>query len=81
MHFEASGWAEYTVEDFAASMDATEKQRADFAKLRTKIIEPAVNELSMKDGWIIEWIPIKAGRRVAKVRFTFRRNPQGCLAL
>jgi plasmid replication initiation protein len=67
--------AEYTVEDFAISMDATEKQRADFAKLRTKIIEPAVKELTEKDGWLIEWVPLKTGRKVTAVRFTFQRRP------
>lgn len=34
------------MKDFGASMDATEKQRADFSKLRTKMIEPAVKDLS-----------------------------------
>jgi plasmid replication initiation protein len=76
MRFESTGWAEYTIEDFAASMDATEKQAADFAKIRTKIIEPAVKELTEKDGWIIQWRPIKAGRKVKAVRFEFMRDPQ-----
>jgi plasmid replication initiation protein len=76
MRFESTGWAEYTIEDFCASMEATGKQAADFAKVRTKIIEPAVKELTEKDGWLIQWMPIKAGRRVRAVRFTFMRNPQ-----
>ncbi|EIT3284906.1 replication initiation protein [Salmonella enterica] len=79
LRFEKKGWAEYTVEDFALSMDATPKQRENFAKIRTKIIEPAVKELNDKDGWIITWKPIKAGRKVAKVRFEFKRDPQGRL--
>ncbi len=79
MRFEQNGWAEYTIEDFCASMDATEKQRENFAKVRTKIIEPAVKELVEKDGWLIEWKPVKAGRKVAKVRFEFKRDPQGRL--
>ncbi|MFM0053765.1 replication initiation protein [Caballeronia grimmiae] len=77
--FQSTGWAEYDIEDFATAMDATEKQRADFAKLRTKIIEPARKELEEKDGWIINWEPIKAGRKVKALRFTFERNPQGRL--
>ena len=77
--FEGTGWAEYTIEDFAAAMDASEKQRADFAAIRRKIIEPAVKELADKDGWLIHWRPIKAGRKVAAVRFEFRRDPQGRL--
>jgi hypothetical protein len=76
MRFKSTGKAEYTVEDFAASMDATEKQRADFAALRRKMIEPAVKELTEKDGWLIQWEPIKAGRKVKSVRFTFMRHPQ-----
>ena len=79
--FESSGWAEYDIHDFAISMDATEKQQADFAAIRRKIIEPAVKELNEKDGWIIQWEPIKAGRKVKALRFTFQRDPQGRLAI
>lgn len=76
MRFESTGWAEYTIEDFCASMDATAKQAADFSKVRTKIIEPAVKELQEKDGWLIQWQPVKAGRKVKALRFTFMRDPQ-----
>ena len=76
LRFASTGWAEYTVEDFCTSMDATEKQKQNFAKVRTQIIEPAIKELTEKDGWIIDWQPIKAGRRVAKLRFTFKRDQQ-----
>jgi len=79
MRFETTGWAEYTIEDFCTSMDATEKQRADFAAIRRKIIEPAVKELQEKDGWLIAWKAVKAGRKVSKLRFDFRRDPQGRL--
>ncbi len=79
--FQSTGWAEYTIEDFCASMEATEKQAADFAAVRRKIIEPAVKELQKKDGWLIQWQPIKAGRKVKALRFTFMRDPQGQLPL
>ena len=79
--FESTGWAQYTIEDFCVSMDASEKQRSDFAKIRTKIIEPAVRELREKDGWLIDWQPIKKGRKVAGVRFDFKRDPQTRLEL
>lgn len=81
MRFESTGWAEYTIEDFCASMDATAKQAANFANIRRKIIEPAVKELTEKDGWLIQWRPIKAGRKVKAVRFDFMRDPQGRLPL
>ena len=79
MRFESTGWAEYSIEDFATSMDATPKQRENFAAIRRKMIEPAVRELREKDGWVIEWQPIKRGRKVAAVRFDFKRDPQGRL--
>lgn len=79
--FASTGRAEYTIEDFAMSMEATDKQRENFAAIRRKIIEPAVKELQEKDGWVIDWKPIKDGRKVAKLAFTFSRNPQGSLDL
>jgi plasmid replication initiation protein len=77
--FQSTGVADYTIEDFCQAMDAPEKHLLNFAKVREKIIEPAVKELTQKDGWIIQWEAIKAGRKVAKLRFRFARNPQQSL--
>lgn len=79
--FEGTGWLEITIEDFAQSMDATEKQQENFANIRRKIIEPAVKELTTKDGWLIQWRPIKAGRKVSGLRFDFKRDEQLSLTL
>ncbi len=79
--FKSSGEAEYTIEDFRKSMDATEKQAKDFASIRRRMIEPAVKELREKDGWLIEWRPILGGRRVKAVHFSFERDPQLSLSL
>ena len=76
--FEGTGWAEYTIEDFTTAMDAP-PSLSDFGQVKRRIIDPAVKELSDKDGWLIQWRPIKAGRKVAAVRFEFRRDPQGRL--
>ena len=73
------GRATFKIDEFATAMEATEKQRADFAAIRRKLIEPAVKELIEKDGWLIEWDPIKTGRKVTGVAFVFRRNPQQSL--
>lgn len=71
MCFKSNGWAEYSVEDFSTSMDAPEKHKKDFGKLRTKIIEPAISELTEKSGWKIQWRPIRLGRKVKAIRFDF----------
>lgn len=78
MRFQSTGKAEYTIEDFKASMDAP-PSLSDFGQVKRRIIEPAVKELTEKDGWLIQWQPIKAGRKVKAIRFTFMRNPQGRL--
>lgn len=74
--FESSGWFEITIEDFSQSMDVTEKQRENFANIRRRIIEPAVLELTTKDGWAIQWKPMKRGRKVSGIRFDFIRDAQ-----
>lgn len=75
MRFSGTGWAEYTIEDFTASMEAP-ASLSDFGQIKRRIIDPAVKELVEKDNWLIDWRPIKAGRRVKAIRFEFRRNPQ-----
>ena len=49
--------------------------------MKRRIIDPAVKELTQKDGWLIQWEPIKAGRKVKSLQFTFMRDPQGRLPL
>ena len=78
MRFKSNGWAEYAIEDFCTSMDAP-PSLSDFGQVKRRIIEPAVKELTQKDGWMIQWKPIKAGRKVKAVRFDFMRDPQGRL--
>jgi len=72
--FKSSGRAEYTIDDFCTSMEATDKQRQDFAAVRRKIIEPAVKELQEKHGWHIQWMALKTGRKVTGIRFNFIRQ-------
>lgn len=75
MRFESTGWAEYSIEDFKAAMDAP-PSLSDFAQIKRRIIDPAVKELTDKDGWLIQWRPVKAGRKVKAVRFDFKRDDQ-----
>lgn len=70
------GWTHIMIEDFWHAMEAPETYRKNFKDLRVKIIEPAVKELTEKDGWIIDWHPVKKGRRVAKLEFYFKKDDQ-----
>ena len=60
-----------SIEDFAHAMDVPEKYRADFTDIRRRVIEPAVAELILKSGFIIEWKTKKAGRKVTGLTFRF----------
>lgn len=74
-----NGWLSISIEEFWHAMEATESYKANFSLLRRKVIEPAVKELSEKDGWLIEWEARKRGRKVVTLLFKFQRDPQGSL--
>jgi plasmid replication initiation protein len=76
-----TGKWEPTIEEFEHAMDAPESCRKDFGRLRARIIEPAVRELRQKDNLLIEWKPVKAGRKVIGLVFTFGPDPQARLPL
>jgi plasmid replication initiation protein len=70
------GWLSIMLEDFWHAMEAPETYRKNFKDLRVKIIEPAVKELTEKDSWVIDWHPVKKGRRVVKLEFYFKKDEQ-----
>ena len=76
---DGSGWLSMSIEEFWHAMEATESHRKNFSDLRRWVIEPAIKELTEKDGWLIEWEVRKRGRKVATLLFKFQRNPQGRL--
>lgn len=69
------------LKEFQDAMDAPASCRADFGRLRTRIILPAVDELRQKDSLIVNWEAKKFGRKVTGLVFTFEANPQGELPL
>jgi len=50
-----------------------------YCHIKDRVIEPAVKELVSKDHWLIQWRPIKLGRAVESIEFTFNRDPQTSL--
>lgn len=74
-----TGWRQIELAEFHHAMETPESYRKNFKDCRCWVIEPAVKELTEKDGWLIDWQPIKEGRKVAALRFEFRRDIQGRL--
>lgn len=71
-------WAP-TIEEFHQAMDSPESFRKDFKGLRSRVIEPALRELTEKGEWVIDYTPRKAGRKVIGLEFVWRKNPQRAL--
>ncbi len=81
MQFKSTGQLKIDVDEFSQLMEAPKSIRANFANLRIKVIEPAVKEIREKDGLKVKWKPIKAGRKVQTLVFTFPREQQVALPL
>lgn len=81
MQFRSTGFLHITIENFWTAVEAPASCRNDFFNLRKRVIEPAVKELGDKDGLIIEWKPIKEGRKVTALMFLFEPSKQGALDL
>lgn len=68
-----------TIEEFQKAMEPPPSCLSDFGQLKRRVIEPAVKELREKDGLLLEWEPVKAGRKVTGLEFKFQTDPQGRL--
>lgn len=79
--YRKTGWRQIELDEFHHAMETPDSYRANFKDCRCWVIKPAVKELQDKDGWLIDWTPIKTGRKVTALRFEFKRDPQGSLPL
>lgn len=68
-----------TIEEFHQAMDVKDSHKGNFKELRRRVIEPAVAELIEKNGLLIEWETVNAGRKVIALEFRFKKNPQTSL--
>lgn len=74
-----SGWLKISIDDFNHSMGTPKSYKNNFKDLNRRLIQPAIHELEQKDGWKIDYKPIKKGRKVEMLEFNFYRDPQGRL--
>lgn len=65
-----------TIEEFCIAMDVPESYKKDFKSIRTRALEPAVDELIQKNNMLITWTTVCAGRKVIGLDFKFGTNPQ-----
>lgn len=70
----STGLYESTIDDFCLAMDVPDSYRKNFKEIRTRVIEPAIRELTEKNNMAITWQPRNAGRKVIGLIFKFEYN-------
>ena len=78
IQFVDTGWLQVPLDDLTQRLDVAYTRYAD---VRRKVIEPAIKELQAKSNLDIKWEPVKEGRSVKAIRFTFKEQDQGRLDL
>ena len=63
------GFIEISIEDFRKLLDLKDKYK-DYRDLRTKIIEPSLNEINEFTYINAKYEPIKIGKKVERIKFT-----------
>jgi len=63
-----------TLDELKTALEIPDTYR--YCHIKERVIDPAVTELVEKDHWLIQWRPVKEGRAVVMIEFTFSRNPQ-----
>ena len=74
--WEKTGKWSPTIEEFHLAMDTTRSCQSNFGQLNLRVIAPALKELREKDGMDIDFEPIKAGRKVIGLTFTFEKRKE-----
>lgn len=78
IQFVDNGWLVVSVDDLVQRLGVAYSRYTD---IRRKVIDPAVSELQAKSNLDIKWEPVKEGRTVKAIRFTFKEQNQGKLDL
>ena len=76
VQFKTTGYLKINLDEFKKTLDLTAYYDKGFAKIREKVIAPAIKEIREKDGLKITWKPIKKGRSVVALEFKFPVEPQ-----
>jgi plasmid replication initiation protein len=74
-----AGKCTMNVEHIKDKLDVKPSQRANYKELRTRVIEPSLDEIKKKCGLVVTVNEVKKGRKVTDLHFTWEPDPQGTL--
>lgn len=78
IQFVDTGWLVISLDDLTKRLGVAYTRYVD---VRRKVIEPAIKELRDKSNLDIKWEPVKEGKAVKSIRFTFKEQDQKKLDL
>lgn len=79
--FRDTGVWEVDMDRFHIIMETPKSYRANFAQTRRWVIEPALSELAAQTNITAKVEPIRRGRKISRLRFTFESASQMALPL
>lgn len=68
----------YLLKELNELIDLFQLSYTRYADVRRCVIEPAIRELTAKSNLSVVWQPIKTGKPVTHIAFTFSEDPQKC---
>lgn len=78
--FKSTGEHFITVEDFRDRLQIADKYPL-FADMRRRVIDPSVEMINAETNLIVTWEPVKKGKTITSMKFTFTEDPQKKLNL
>lgn len=79
MQFRTTGLLVISLDDFKNCLDVPSAYDRDFGLIRSKVIKPAIAEILEKDGLVVDWKPLKTGRKVTGLEFRFPAEKQAAM--
>ena len=79
MQFKATGKLIIDLDNFKERLELVNEYKR-FYNLKMRVIEPAIKELREKSNLLIEWKPIKSGKKVKQLEFVFCESNEVAIA-
>lgn len=69
-------WLKLSIDEAHHAFESGDSYKKTFGLFRKYVLETAIKELILKDNWLIEFTPIKRGRKFEMLEFRYKRNEQ-----
>lgn len=82
MQWDTTGVRHITLDELRRIFQLEKKQYLRFADLKRWVLEPSILEINNHKSWRVSWSPIKSGRKITSISFSFRKakndDPNRC---